>query len=150
RREAAHEVPARVEDIDEPVARPLDVVLPVGVLLGVGDVELAAQILDVERGEAGRDGRVGEGAGEAGRGEGLVEDGDPATVGIGGVQEVRRAALTNGETLVDGAGSSYGGLGRSRGRRGRDRRVPAGDLARLCSEDEPGGAAGAARPDDEV
>ena len=50
----------QVEDVDEAVAGPGHVVVLVGVLLGVGDVDLAAEDLDVERGVALGQVRVGE------------------------------------------------------------------------------------------
>ena len=46
--QAAQQVAAGAVDVHEPKARSGDLVLPGGVLLGVGDIQPAAELLDVE------------------------------------------------------------------------------------------------------
>src|SRR5262249_39212086 len=113
------------------------------------------QVLDVERGEPGRQVRVGEGAEPVGAGGDLVElpvdHVDLAVVEVGGVQEVRGADVAAGQAVVDGAvvrleadlrdpgQHAEGGLN------GRpDRRVPAGDRPGPGGEDEHGRGCGGA------
>ena len=101
--EPLEQVPLGVEDVDEAVARAGDVVVLGGVLLGVGDVEVAVDGLDAERGVAGRDARVGEGAGDDDGLEVRVEDVDLAVVEVGGVEVGAGGVEPLGEPLVDGA-----------------------------------------------
>ena len=68
RGEPRDELAAQGELVDEAVAHARDVVVPGVVLLGVGDEQRAVDVLEAERGEPGRDVRVGErAAGEGGR-----------------------------------------------------------------------------------
>src|SRR5207248_1854297 len=112
-----------VEDVEEAVARPGHVVVCRGVLLGEGDVNLAAEVGDVGGGEALGDGRVGEGADELEVG---VEGVDLAVVEVGREEDVLPVQLTEGGTLEDGVGDVGGQDGA--GARGR---LPGGDVARL-------------------
>ena len=113
---------------------------PPGADLGVGDVERAADGLNVV-GVVGvprrrRDGRVGEG--EAGRGlqgERAVENVNLAVGEVGRVEEVARAVVGDGEPGVDVAGVAGRDDGRGRAG-GRGVRVPARDVARDRGEEE--------------
>ncbi len=67
--ELAQEDAFGIEDIDETEPRTRNVVLVPGVLLGVRDVQLAADILDVEGSKASRDRRIGKCTGSEGDGE---------------------------------------------------------------------------------
>src|SRR5262249_21329387 len=90
----------------EAVAVAGDVVVPRGVLLGVGDVEQAAQVLDVERGEALGDVRVPELAGEVRDPvEVLVIDLDGPGAEVGGVEQDAPGGVgADGRPLVNGPG----------------------------------------------
>src|SRR5262249_36151245 len=107
--QALDEVAAEVEHVHEAIAQPLDVVAFGGrILPGVGDVQLVVEVADAEGGEVGRDVVVGEGA-EAARPEGdlvevVVKDVDLVGAEVGGVEEVARAVVADGEPLVDRAG----------------------------------------------
>src|ERR1044071_3188373 len=86
---------------------------------GVGDVERAADVLDVERvvdvPHRVRDGRVGEG--EVGRGlqdERAVENVNRAVGEVGRVDEIARAVVGVGEPRVDVAGLARGDDARGR------------------------------------
>src|SRR5262245_34204004 len=95
---------ARVEDIHESLAQARHgAAIPRRVLLGVSDVQLAAQILNVERRIAAGDVAVGESAVQRGPLELTVDDVDLAVVEVGGVQEMRRADVARGEAGVDSA-----------------------------------------------
>src|SRR5262249_26331920 len=121
-----------VEHTDEAAAGAGDLVLGVSVLFGVGDVDLAADGGDVERGVAGGQGRVGERAVEVGEVEVLVQNVDLAVVEVGEVEEGGGADLRLGDALVDGAvARREADLGRVVG---GDAGVPAEDLARLGGE----------------
>src|SRR5246127_744965 len=131
----------RPEDVDEAVARPGVVVLLGRVLLGEGDVQVAADVVDAERGEAGRDGG---GGGAGGPAEAAIEDLDGAEPEVGGVQELAGRGADQGESLVFravvagpvGDGGPVHGDDRAGG---IDGGVPAGDRAVLGGEQEPGG-----------
>src|SRR5689334_2797287 len=84
RGEAADQMPVRIEDINEAVARPRDVVVLIRVLQGIGHDEVAVDVPDSEWREAGRDIRIGEFAVERCRREVAVEHVDRAGVEIGG------------------------------------------------------------------
>src|SRR4029077_21250686 len=58
--EPLQQVAVRCEDVDEAVAGPRVVVVLAGALLGEGNVELAADVVDPERREPGRDRGVDE------------------------------------------------------------------------------------------
>src|SRR5207247_2284089 len=60
---ALEQMPGGVEDVDESISRAGDVVLLVGVLLGVGHVEMTVDGRDAEGGKAGGNLRVLESAG---------------------------------------------------------------------------------------
>lgn len=99
------QVPIGIEDADEPVAIAGDIVLLVGALLGVGDVDLSAEIPDVERPEARGNARVGKAPRNFSSGELAVEYVDGAGTDVGGIeQRAERAACPDCEALVDGAG----------------------------------------------
>src|ERR1700722_7839851 len=86
-----------IEDIDETEPRSGNVVLVQGVLLGVGDIQLAAHVLDVERGETSGDRRVGERTGFERDGRELrVEDIDSALAEVGGEQLLVLSAASQG------------------------------------------------------
>src|SRR5262249_7475807 len=94
-------------NVDEAVPRAGDVVVPVLVLLGVGDEEQVVDVLDVERGVAGREARILEGTGPHDRPEILVEDVDRAAAEIGGLEE----AAAGGGGGGGGGGAGWGGGG---------------------------------------
>src|SRR5207244_6640347 len=84
----------QVEHVNEAVAGAGHVVVLVGVLLGVGDVDLAAQFLNVEWGVPLGEVRVGEGT--LGQGDGFevrVVDLDLAGAEVGGVEDGRAAGV---------------------------------------------------------
>src|SRR5262249_57228307 len=91
--------------------------------------EVAVDGRDAEGGEAGRDARVAEGAGDVHRLEVRVEDIDRARVEVGGEEEGARGVEALGEPLVDRAGGRVidgnDGVGRI------DGAVPASDGAVL-------------------
>src|SRR5947208_3293660 len=58
--EPLEQIAVRGKDIDESIARPRGVIVLAWALLGEGHKELAADVVNPERGEARRDGRVGE------------------------------------------------------------------------------------------
>src|SRR5262249_59790888 len=130
---ALDEVPGEVEHIDEAVARPRHVVCHAPVLLGVGDEELAADILDAEGGKTDQVGGgvgVGEGAeGAHPQGDGVevgVEDVDGAAAEVGGVEEASAGGGGDRQPLVDRAGCDVGG---GQLEYGRVAAVPTGDGA---------------------
>ena len=135
-------------DVDEAEAGALDIVFGVGILLGIADVELAADIGDAERRVAGGESRVGECAGGL-RGEGkvFIKHIDLAVVEVGGEEEICAAAYALGDALVDGAVG--GGVAGDRVVR-VDRGIPAADDARLGGEDEDRRLARSAARDDEI
>src|SRR5919201_3271881 len=90
----------RVVDVDEAVSRTGDVVGPAGVLLRVGDVEIAVDRGDTEGSEARGDLLVGEGTRDVDRVEVRVEDVDGAGVEVGREEEGPRGVETNCEPLV--------------------------------------------------
>src|SRR5215813_184334 len=132
------------------------------VLLGIGDIEFALQILNVKGGKPGRDIRVRKGTGgEADRSKALVEHVDGASMEISSVEKVTRGSAADGQPFVDraGAGVIHGedGSGGKGGRRGsttrtrrRDTRVPAGDRAVFGSKNEEAWTGAAAFGNDEV
>ncbi len=140
------------EDVDEAVAGPCVVVVLAGALLGEGDVEVAADVVDPERGEAGGDRRVGEAVDEV---EVAVEDVDPAEAEARRVDELAARRRHEGEALVVGADVARA-VGRGRAVDGDhcvrvvDVRVPAGDRPVLGREQEEGGAGDAVLRDHEV
>src|SRR5262249_2716616 len=100
---ALEQAAAGVEDVDEALAHAGDgAAVAGGVLLGVGDVEPAVQVLDVEGGVSAGEVGVGKGAGEAGQVELAVDHVDLAVVEVGGVKEVPGADVTGGQPGVDG------------------------------------------------
>jgi hypothetical protein len=80
-------VAAGAVDIHEPQTRAGDLVLTGGVLLGVGDIQPAAELLDVEGREPARELVVAEPARQVDSMEALVEDVDAPVVEVGSVQE---------------------------------------------------------------
>src|SRR5262249_48646144 len=136
RDQALQQVAARVEDVHEAGAVVALVRRRLVVDLGVGGVQLAAQVLDVEWRVAVRHVRVAEGAGQRCRLVLRVENGDAVVAEIGGVQVVGGADLADRQPGERRAGHGRGYVRHHRGR--RKARVPAGNLARLRGEDEPG------------
>jgi hypothetical protein len=92
-------VTVQIVDIDEAIAGPGQVVVLIGLLLGVRNVKSSAEILDVERGEPSRDPPVPEASLERDLSEAGVEDVDGAEPEVGREQVV----VADGEPLVDGA-----------------------------------------------
>ena len=138
RRDAGHERAVGTERADVAQPRAGDLVLGVGVLLGVGDVDHAVEVLDTERREPLRDPRIVERSRESRRVEVLVEDVDSRVVEVGGVQVVGAARAPDGQALVDRTGRRrpLDGVGVSHR---RDVGVPAENCALLGREDEPRG-----------
>src|SRR6185295_3223494 len=128
------EVAARVEDADEAAAMARELVLRVLVLPGVGDIDLAPEVLDAERGVMLVELRIDEGPRHVHRLEAAVENVHAPVVEVGGVEEVAGGRARDREPLVDGAGGGDGDDGLLRGRRHRRRypRVPARDRAVLA------------------
>src|SRR6266566_4757979 len=130
------------EDIDEAVTGPRVVVVLAGTLLSEGDVELAADIVDPERREPGRDRGVGEAVDEV---EVAVEDVDRPEAEARRIDELSVRRRHEGEALVVGADVART-VGRGRTVDGDhgvsvvDVRVPAGDRSVLGREQEEGGA----------
>src|SRR3989338_3304384 len=84
------------------VANSSDVVSLGIVLLGIGDVELASEVLNVKRREPRGNGRVSEGGtGERDPGPVAVVDLDGSRIEIGGIDEIR--GVSEGKTFIDGA-----------------------------------------------
>src|SRR5579859_6796781 len=88
---------ARREDVDEAAARPGVVVVLGRVLFREGDVQVAADVVNPERGETGRDGGVGEAVDQV---EVAIEDLDGAEAEVGGVQELAGRGAHQGQSLV--------------------------------------------------
>src|SRR5207253_3230556 len=113
-------------------------------LLGVGYVKLAADVADAEGGKPGRQVGVGEGA-ETARTQGdhvevRVEDIDRALAEIGGVEEIARAVVAEGQPLVDRTIREVGVIHSQDGVRPQAG-VPGGEGAVLGGEDEASRAA---------
>src|SRR6185437_1566773 len=114
------------------------VVALAGPLLGARDVELAADVVDPERREAGREGRVGEAVDEV---EVIVEDVDPSEAEARCVDELAVRSGHEGEALVVGTDVAGSVRGRrvvdgNHGVRVVDVRIPAGDRAVFGREEE--------------
>jgi hypothetical protein len=108
------QVAAGAVDVDEAPTRAGDLVLTGGVLLGVGDIQPPAELLDVEGRVAAGELVVLEPARKVDPVEALVEDVDASVVEVGPVQE--RAGRGGGDRqgLVDGVarvGVEVGGGG---------------------------------------
>src|SRR5262249_41269255 len=89
-------------DIDEAESGALDVIFGVGILLGVANIELAADVGDAEGRVAGGQGAVRKCAGGLrDEGEVLIEHVDLAIVEVGGEEEVYAAFHTWGDAFVD-------------------------------------------------
>src|SRR5262245_4092139 len=137
---------ARVEDVHESLAQARHgATIPRRVLLSVSDVQLAAQVLNVERRITAGDVAVGESAVQRGPLELTVDDVDLAVVEVGSVQEMRGADVARGEASVDRAVDRLEADFRESGKLSKgglyritDRRVPAGDRPGLRREDEHG------------
>src|SRR5947209_4757711 len=100
------EIASEVKNIHEAVARAREVSFVGRVLLGVSDIELAGEVLDVEGGIAGQvmgGIRVGKSAGEGRGRKVLVKDVYGAGGEIGGVKEIARAIVAQRQPLVHGA-----------------------------------------------
>ena len=158
-REPLEKLAVGVEDVHVAVAGAGHVIVLCGVLQGIGDVELAADVLDVERCEPGRQIGIGEGAGQGHGNEIGVEDIHPARAEVGRVQVVLPAAAAQGQALVDRPQGREVHLQHGRGSAvpGRNRAVLGGEdvLRRLTGghgkvrrgvEDDAGGAPGDALP----
>ena len=129
------EMAVHFEYVDEAVASAGRIVLGSRPLLGVSDVELAADRRDAERGITLRDVRIGKrfetALPESDLVELAVDHVDLAVVEIGRVQEVGAAHLAESEALVDRAvACGKAALGGPRRCRSADARVPCGNLPR--------------------
>src|SRR6266545_358853 len=87
--DAPEEGAARVEPVDEAQALPGDLVLCLGILLGVGQEDLSTDVLDSERREPVGDSRIDEGAWVGHQVEATVEHVNAGVVKVGGVDESR-------------------------------------------------------------
>src|SRR4029453_5653340 len=123
---APQQVAAGAVDVHEAPARAGDLVFAVGVLLGVGDIQPPAELLDVEGCIAAWQLAVVESARQVDPVELLVEDVDPAVVEVGPVEQGAGSAGGEGQALVDGVRDAGADLGLSRGWGRRYARVPAG------------------------
>src|SRR2546426_11997424 len=101
---ALNELAIGIKNINEAVALPRYVIVLVLVLFGIGDIELAVQILDVEGGKPGGDFRVKEGKRENNRSKFPVEYVDPASMEIGSVEKIASGTAADGQPFVDRAG----------------------------------------------
>src|SRR5262245_40505875 len=143
--QVANQVAARAVNVDETPAWAGDLVLAVGVLLGIGDVQQAAELLDVEGCIAARDSPVEEVAREVHRVEARVEDVDPPSVEVGGVQEGAGSCAGKRQTLVDRTRLAGADLRLHRGWRWGNAGVPTGHQSSLGIEEEQPWAASGAR-----
>src|SRR4029077_20093210 len=136
------QVAVRCEDVDKAVAWPGVVVVLGRVLFGEGDVQVAADVVNSERGETSGDGGVGEAVDQV---EVAIEYLDGAEAEVGGVEELAGRGAHQGESLVHRAGVASivgdgGPVHGDDGVGGIDGGVPADDGAVLGGEQEPGGA----------
>src|SRR5215213_3364816 len=145
--QAAQQVTAGAVDVDEAAARAGDLVLAVGVLLGVGDIQPPTELLDVEGRIAAWELVVAEPARQVDPAEALVEDVDASVVEVGGVQEAAGRGGGKRQALVDGMTYTSADLRLGRRRRRGHARVPAGDQPGLGAEQEQGRPAGVAGVD---
>src|SRR5262249_24519575 len=142
--DALEQVAAGVEDVHESLALAGHrTAIPGRVLLGVGDVQVAAQILNVERRKPIREVWVDERPGLLRLVELAVDHVDLAVMEVGGVQEVRRADVSGGEARVDSPVCRLEAIFRGPGKHPEgsldgcsDTRVPAGDRPGLRGEDK--------------
>ena len=130
--DATKERPVRVEGIDEAETLARDLVVAVGVLLGVGDEDLAAEIRDPEGSVPPGKLGIDECPGPRDEVEATVEDVHPAVVEVGRVQRVLRRR--DREALVDRA--HVRPVDRDHRVGERHGRAPAEDLALLGVEQE--------------
>src|SRR5713101_8279802 len=138
------EATVEVEDINKAAPWPLDVVVSLSVLHGEGDIQLAIDVLNAEGSET----RVRRVRGNGGVGERIHEAEFPVihfhhTVAkVGGINEVPRAVIAGGKTLVDGAQGKTVDSRRQGVIHGQERmsqinlRSPAADRAILGREQE--------------
>src|ERR1700731_712382 len=115
--QALQQDPVCAEHINEPIARPLDVVVLGGVLHRVGHEyqlvsELVLDCLDAERGKPGWDLLIAERPGQRYRAEVAIEDVDRAGPEIRCVEMLAGRVGSDGQTLVYGAicGVRNGGI----------------------------------------
>src|SRR5438132_1959351 len=100
-----------IEDIDETVAGPRQVVMLAGLLERIGDKQFATDILNPERREARAadrrrwERRIDKGTGEVNLVEMLVEDVDGPRVEIGGEQKVPLSIAAESQAFVHRTGS---------------------------------------------
>ena len=99
--------PGRIEDVDVAIARGGNVQLLVDILFGIGHIEFAAEVLDVERRETRWYGRIGKGAtGWSDRVELSVENIDPSSFEVSGIElhdrrgDEREALVNRGRRVV--------------------------------------------------
>src|SRR6516225_1736181 len=95
-----------IEHIHKPISRVarLDGIVSRGVLLGIGDINVGAHTLNVERSEVTRNALVIEGIFvELHLFEGRVKDVDPSAAEISGQDESLSINLGNSRALVDSA-----------------------------------------------
>src|SRR4029453_5730070 len=119
--DAPDEVALEIEGVDDAVPEPRDVVAA-RPDHGVGDEERAAEVLDVERREAGGKVRVGEVPGEGRRVRVAREDVDPSRGEVRRVEVRVRADRAEGRALEARADDDREHL-----RRGAERPAPAED-----------------------
>src|SRR2546429_307090 len=92
----------RAVNIDEPLAGASHVVLGIGILLSVTDVEFAADRRDAERGVTGRKIRVRKCAGGLWRErESFIQNVDLVVVKIGGIEEICAAVRRQRDAFID-------------------------------------------------
>ncbi len=142
-----HQHAIRGEDVD--IAKPGagGLVVAAGRGLGVGDVKLAVDGLDVERRIACREGRVVERSRQGDAGKVGVEDVDAVVVKVGGVEAVDGAG-DYGQAFVDRAQGRAVDEGQRQGRIDCGR--PAGDRPGLSGIDELSGRGDATRGHPEI
>src|SRR5262249_20404074 len=136
--EAFYQHTVGVKDVNEAAPGAGGVILLLGVLLRVSDVQLAVDGRNAEGREARRQMLVSEHASRADRLELRVEHIHCSGVEVGGKQEGARTVETDRETFVHGPRSRI--IDNDRGRSGTDGRVPTGDYAVLRREQFRGGS----------
>ena len=110
----------------------MQLLVAVGVLLGIRNEDLATDVLDPERRIAGGESRVGEVAGQVGGRPRPIEHVDRPVREVGGIQVIRAAGAADRKAEVDRVRRCHGVDGRGA------LPVPAGDLAVIRGEDESG------------
>ena len=78
-----------------------------GILEGISDEELAAQIVDIIRGIAGWQVGIEETTGQSSGGEGAVKDINEAAVEVGGIEEIAAAVVRISQAGVNRRGRGF-------------------------------------------